>query len=257
MNVECPTCGKTLSVGEEMAGKKGKCPGCGTILTIPESAPLLEVAAADAPAPVGSEWAQPGGAPAPVAPPAPPPAESYQTCPFCAESILATAIKCKHCGEFLNRPAFPAPPAGGPMKPAGYGQQRGHSLQPFPTAVLILIHFLTFGLSSWIWQSRVHGNLPKIRPDDPSAGKALGFLFIPFYNYYWVFFTCHRLCVRLNEQRAQAGLAPDVPTGLAIGMCILLVIPYIGLLSVLFLMPVFVGIVQSKVNELARAAGRP
>lgn len=27
-----------------------------------------------------------------------------QKCPFCAERILLEAIKCKHCGEFLNRP---------------------------------------------------------------------------------------------------------------------------------------------------------
>ena len=24
-------------------------------------------------------------------------------CPFCAEAILDEAVKCKHCGEFLNR----------------------------------------------------------------------------------------------------------------------------------------------------------
>lgn len=28
---------------------------------------------------------------------------NYKNCPYCSEQILETAIKCKHCGEWLNK----------------------------------------------------------------------------------------------------------------------------------------------------------
>lgn len=32
-----------------------------------------------------------------------PPSGDTKSCPYCGESILAVAVKCKHCGEFLER----------------------------------------------------------------------------------------------------------------------------------------------------------
>ena len=73
-------------------------------------------------------------------------------------------------------------------------------LEPFPVAASVLLHFITLGLFSFFHLNLLHGKLPKVRPDDPSAGKAIGFMFIPFFNFYWVFFSYNRLCLRVDEQ---------------------------------------------------------
>jgi TM2 domain-containing membrane protein YozV len=37
--------------------------------------------------------------------------DQTRPCPYCAEPILTTAKKCKHCGEFLDAQARPLQPA--------------------------------------------------------------------------------------------------------------------------------------------------
>ena len=36
IEVKCLTCGKTIKVGHQHAGKKGKCPVCSKVITIPD-----------------------------------------------------------------------------------------------------------------------------------------------------------------------------------------------------------------------------
>lgn len=54
--VTCPGCGKRLNVKDEYAGRKAKCPNCGTILVIPT---LSTAAASPIPTPPGAPAAPP------------------------------------------------------------------------------------------------------------------------------------------------------------------------------------------------------
>jgi hypothetical protein len=96
----------------------------------------------------------------------------------------------------------------------------GERVDESPVAVTLLLSVLTLGLFGHLWFNRLHGKFAKIRPNDPSAVKAQGFLFIPFFNLYWIFFTYSRLCTRLDEQRARYGLPPSRARGLAMAACI-------------------------------------
>ena len=103
----CPGCGKSFSVKDEFAGRNTKCPKCGTFFCVPTtpgqaaSAPLpasLPEVAAPPPALVQAALL------AEDVPEVLPSrrAVDYKDCPFCGEEVLATAKKCKHCGETLD-----------------------------------------------------------------------------------------------------------------------------------------------------------
>jgi hypothetical protein len=71
----CPGCGNPFRVADEMAGKKGKCPKCGTITTIPSGAGVpapTRSAPPPPPMPVQTRPSAPPPPPRAVAPPPPP-----------------------------------------------------------------------------------------------------------------------------------------------------------------------------------------
>jgi len=78
---DCPECASPLEVDEAGAGKSVACPQCSKKIQIPSGAPV--------------------SAPQSV------PVQQYKPCKFCGEQIMATAIKCKHCGEFLQNERSP------------------------------------------------------------------------------------------------------------------------------------------------------
>ncbi len=132
---------------------------------------------------------------------------------------------------------------------------RPHQLTTFPVAAAVLLHFLTLGIFTLVWLNLMHGKMGRVRDDDPSAGKAVGFCFIPFFNLYWLFFTYRRLCLRLDEQRGLYALPPGNLRSLATTACIFQVIPYANLLlGYTIITPIFIGMMQSSVNQLVHAS---
>ena len=176
-------------------------------------------------------------------------------CPNCHGPInvggrdAGTTYRCSACGK-----SFVVP-----MDIAQTGQP--HQLSAFSVASLVLLHYITAGLFSVIYLNLLHDKMPKLRPSDPSATKAVGLCFVPGVNLIWFFFTYHRLCVRINEQRRFNGLPETAPTFLSTAVALFMLFsplaylypaPGMVVLSVLALivMPVFAVMVQNSINEL-------
>jgi len=140
--------------------------------------------------------------------------------------------------------------------PGLWANSQRHQLTELSSGLVVLLHLITGGLFSTIWFGMMHGKMPVNRHDDPSAGKAIGFMFIPLFNIYWMFFMYGRLCTRINEQRVMRGLAPTAPKGLLIAALILMLTGCGSPIGAFILMPIFVCLTQSSVNELISASGR-
>ncbi|HZS36512.1 MAG TPA: hypothetical protein VFF06_06790 [Polyangia bacterium] len=135
----------------------------------------------------------------------------------------------------------------GPGERAALG---AHSLEKFPVWALGVLHVVTLGLFSLIWFGLQQGKLPRAAYNDPSAGQAIGFQFIPFFNYYWVFFSPMRLCDRVTLQYRLRGRGEQAPKGVMLASAVVTVIPYVGLLALPTLWLIASCLLQSDINRL-------
>lgn len=137
------------------------------------------------------------------------------------------------------------------LTPEQLEQYKRHALTPFPTWLTVLLHFLTLSLFTLVYHGLKLSKLPLVKHNDFTAGKGIGFMFIPLFNIYWVFRFVLAVTDRLNFQFKLRGQAPPISRGLALTSCIVYVIPYVGLISWAILMPIVSGQWQSATNRLA------
>lgn len=84
-----------------------------------------------------------------------------------------------------------------------------------------------------------------------TPGKAVGFSFIPFFNFYWVFIAYHGLGIDMNKTLRQHGIPYQVNESLGLTVCILIcvsIIPYIGNLVALANLIVLIFFLKSVKN---------
>ena len=101
IHFQCVSCGKQMKAPDSAAGKLGRCPSCGTRQQVPQAGILDAVPVAD-PEPAFARVVEDTEYAVADQPAGPPPQESRRPCPMCGEMILATAVKCRFCGEIFD-----------------------------------------------------------------------------------------------------------------------------------------------------------
>jgi predicted RNA-binding Zn-ribbon protein involved in translation (DUF1610 family) len=98
IQVTCPSCQGKFNAPDNAAGKRAKCPTCGSAIQIPTPAPVEEILEAEA-LPASPYSDEDFEVEAPAALPATP---DTKPCPMCGETIQKSALKCRHCGEIFD-----------------------------------------------------------------------------------------------------------------------------------------------------------
>ncbi len=161
---DCDTCGHSVRVKDEFAGRKGKCPKCGAVLQIPgdapepepvtaesasEATPVAPPVRADEPPDPLAQLAQSAARPAPKRPTAPPaaPVAAPAPRPAAPEPKPAKAKEAKPPKAETARPATPDEPAERPpgRLPPKYAAMKGVAIVFLALGLLLIVIGLSIG----------------------------------------------------------------------------------------------------------------
>ena len=105
----------------------------------------------------------------------------------------------------------------------------------------------------------VHKSWSSIQDGHARTGpcKALGFLFIPFFSFYWIFEAFWGFAKDYNAYTARHGIqaAPKLPEGLFLAFCILSLVNIIPFVNYVMWIPTFIifAVIISKVCDAVNA----
>ncbi len=151
ISVSCPECGKGLKAPEALAGKQAKCPGCDAVVPIPMA--VVDAELIDSPPPLPSQSKASPKKPAQAedeygdrfddlddgeADVSSESSEKRKPCPMCGEMILATAAKCRFCGEIFD------------PRVARSGRRRRGATEEYAGFWLRVVASMIDGFISWI-----------------------------------------------------------------------------------------------------------
>lgn len=115
--------------------------------------------------------------------------------------------------------------------------------------ILLMIGMIFFYMIIFhVWKFIIEKeNYFGITPSIPTVGKAVGYLFIPVFNFYWLFKGIGKLPIDINSVAKRLELNKFVPDNLGYGIALLSLIgfiPYVGyitsVINLLILLPLFV-----------------
>jgi hypothetical protein len=145
------------------------------------------------------------------------------------------------------------PPSGG--SPADHPAIDAAAQMATGLPALGVLLLLAGWIGAGVWLYKAWGSVPEaMRFTDAgrwiTPGQAVGYMFIPFYNFYWVFVANLGLCEAVNRTLLAHGAQPRAPRGLAVAACVVHLIPYCNLLVGPILWTTYFFMVDSARREM-------